>query len=157
MSRGVNQLPLELKVVPHPVGTAYEDGVPWKPTRAMPGDAGFDLYCQEDKVRIAPGEFRDIHCGVRAQLPEGWWGMLTGRSSTLRKKGLLVHTGVIDNGYRGPLFAGVWNLTNHEVFVCRGERVAQFIPIPIFPGLVAVVDSLEVSERGARGFGSSGR
>lgn len=132
------------------------DTPPWKPVRSYPGDAGFDLYCQPSRVRIGPGEFVDIDCGVKVQLPEGWWGMLTGRSSTLRKKGLLVHTGIVDQGYRGPLFAGVLNLTDHEVFVSGGERLAQFIPVPIFPGLVAVVDSLDKSVRGTSGFGSSG-
>lgn len=138
-----------------PMMDGRDPGREWKPNRAMAGDAGFDLYCQESVI-VRPGKFVDIDCGVKVQLPEGWWGMLTGRSSTLRKRGLLVHTGIIDNGYRGPLFAGVWNLTSSLVRVEAGERLAQLIPVPIFPGLVAVVDQLEISERGIKGFGSSG-
>ena len=92
--------------------------------RAYQADAGIDLYVQASEERavvegrgftgawvIGPGEFVDLPLGVSVRLPEGHWGMLTGRSSTLRQRGLLVNQGIIDNGYTGPLFAGVWNLT----------------------------------------------
>lgn len=123
--------------------------------RPYPGDAGLDLYCQETVV-VQPGEFRDVSLGVAVQLPEGWWGLLTGRSSTIRNLGLMVTQGVIDNGYRGPLFAGVWNLRSEPVTVSRGMRIAQLIPVPIWQGSVVLAGRLDPHERGTSGFGSSG-
>lgn len=127
------------------------------PRRGYRDDAGFDLFVTEDTI-IKPGEFVDIPCGVAVQFPDGVWGMITGRSSTLRDRGLLVAQGIIDHGYTGPLFAGVQNLTDRDVIVYAGDRVAQLI---LFPQVtetvgVAVVPELGVTERGARGFGSTG-
>ena len=124
-------------------------------SRAYPGDAGFDLFCREEHW-IGPGESVDIPLGVRVQLPGGWWGLLTGRSSTLRKRGLLVAQGVIDQGYRGPLYAYVRNMTEEMVRVRDGERLAQLVPLPLFPGTIELVEDLEDHERGVSGFGSSG-
>lgn len=126
------------------------------PTRAHVGDAGFDLYVVGDYV-VRPGEFVDIPCGVAVELPAWCWGLLTGRSSTIRSKGLHMAQGVIDNGYRGPLFAGCWNLGDEPVEVHDGERVAQLIPLPLFTGVAVEVADLTRHERGVQGFGSSGR
>ena len=123
--------------------------------RAHPGDAGLDLFCSESVV-VRPGRFVDIPLGVSVEIPHGYWAMLTGRSSTLRKRGLLVNQGVIDQGYRGPLFAGVWNLTDEHVEVPRGDRVAQLILIPLWTGEPVSVLHLAESSRGVSGFGSSG-
>lgn len=127
------------------------------PTRAYEGDAGFDLYTLEEAV-IAPGEFLDVPVGCSVQFPEGVWGMITGRSSTLRKSQLLVTTGVIDTGYRGPLYAGVQNMGPEPYTVKKGERLAQLIPFPnVAAGLHPTpVDVLAPSDRGEAGFGSSG-
>lgn len=126
-------------------------------TRSYRGDAGFDLYTSED-VEIEPGAFADAPCGVSAQLPDEYWGMIVGRSSTLRKHGLLVMPGVIDNGYRGPLFAGIQNLNSFTFTVKAGTRLAQMIPMPLVaPNMIQTrVDRLAPSDRGSSGFGSSG-
>jgi dUTP pyrophosphatase len=129
-----------------------------KPRRVHDGDAGFDLVCAES-VTVEPGEFVDIDCDLRVELPRGTWGLLTGRSSTLRRRGLLVAQGVIDQGYRGPLFAGVWNLTGEPVEVSAGEHLAQLIPLPVLADslvLMRVNGPLGESERGEQGFGSTG-
>lgn len=129
-----------------------------KPTRAYPDDAGLDLYVSETTV-VGPGEFKDIPCGVAVELREGTWGLLVGRSSTLRKRGLLVNLGVIDVGYRGELFAGVQNTsTTQSVEVTEGNRVAQLI---ILPNLTerfrpVMAGGLMPHARGSLGFGSSG-
>ena len=125
------------------------------PTRAYTGDAGWDLYVSES-VDILPGQFADVPCGVGVALPEDTWGMLTGRSSTLRNRGLLVHQGVIDQGYRGPLFAGVFNLGSDVAVVEAGARIAQLIVVPMHVHRVEYVDRLRPGERGSAGFGSSG-
>lgn len=122
--------------------------------RAYSDDAGFDLFCKERRT-IEPGEFVDIPLGCAVQLPEDWWAMLTGRSSTLRNRGLLVHTAIIDHGYRGPLFAGVFNLSRELVEVLPGERVCQLILMPQWRGRVAF-GQLADHPRGFAGFGSSG-
>lgn len=127
------------------------------PTRAYDGDAGFDMYTLEDTV-IPAGQFVDVPVGLRIQFPEGVWGMIAGRSSTVRKLDLLVTPGVIDSGYRGPLFAGVRSLRSDDYTVRKGERLAQIIPFQTTADQLHAtpVDVLAPSQRGESGFGSSG-
>jgi dUTP pyrophosphatase len=126
------------------------------PHRAYDDDAGLDLYTHEETT-IAPHAFADVPCGIAVAFPRGWYGRITGRSSTIRTRGLLVIEGIIDEGYRGPLFAGVWNLTDQPVTVASGDRVAQMILHPTAPPLIIEYTAyLPDSARGAAGFGSSG-
>jgi dUTP pyrophosphatase len=133
------------------------EGSPRVPTKAYPGDAGWDLYVSRDVV-IPAYSFTDIHTDIAIALPEGLWGRITGRSSTLRKYGLLVNEGIIDNGYRGELFIGVFNLINHDRFIPAGTRLAQLIlhwlveDLQWEPTIV-----LPPSQRQDKGFGSSGQ
>jgi dUTP pyrophosphatase len=127
------------------------------PARHYADDAGVDLYVSED-TKIEPGTFVDVPTGIAVEIPPVCWGMIKSRSSTLRQKGLLVHDGVIDPGWRGYLFAGVWNLTGEKVEVKAGERIAQLI---LFTNVTAMYEPAEVlalgeSERGGNGFGSTG-
>ena len=125
------------------------------PTRGYPDDAGLDLYAESSAI-IDGGQFKDISMGVAVSLPDGYWARITGRSSTLRQRGLLVNEGIIDTGYTGPLYAGVKNLSLDPVSVMRGERIAQLIlhrNIILEPQWGQVKES----ERGSNGFGSSGR
>lgn len=128
------------------------------PTRGYSTDAGLDVYTSQQVV-VPAGEFVDVPTDVRGALPDGFWGMLTGRSSTLRNHGLLVHTGVIDHGYLGELFVGVMNLTGGDVVVHKGQRLAQLILVPMSPQVVLPqeVEQLPTRERGNQGFGSTGR
>lgn len=130
---------------------------PKMPIRAHSDDAGFDLFVSETVVVPAHG-FKDIPSGVSVELPHGYWGLLTGRSSTIRKRGLLIVQGIIDTGYRGELFSAAWNLTSKDVVVNRGERLAQFIILPNETQNTLLVrsEALGDSERGLGGFGSSG-
>ncbi|CAB4177868.1 Dut dUTPase [uncultured Caudovirales phage] len=127
------------------------------PTKAYDDDAGFDLYCDAEVV-IEPSTFVDIPLGVAIKVPEGTWGLLTARSSTLRKHGLMVAQGIIDCGYTGPLFAGVWNMTDQPIRIEAGTRLVQYI---LMHNASLQVEAQEVVElpktnRGAAGFGSSG-
>jgi dUTP pyrophosphatase len=127
------------------------------PTRAYADDAGFDLYVEGDWA-IEPFSFVDVDLKCRIKTPEGTWALWISRSSTLRKRGLMVATGVIDPGYTGPLFAGVFNLTKETVHVPHGDRLAQLI---LFDNVSErytpeAVEELPETGRGANGFGSSG-
>lgn len=125
------------------------------PSRAHAGDAGLDLYCCHT-VTLQPHELVYISNGIKVGLPPGTWGLLTGRSSSIRR-GLLVIQGVIDNGYTGELYTGVRNVNEVPVTVEAGTRVSQLILMP----LIEQVKVIEVTKlidrgRGDSGFGSSG-
>lgn len=125
------------------------------PTRTHSTDVGFDLYASEE-TKVPVGAFRDIPTAVACNLPADKWGLITGRSSTMRKHGLLVVNGIIDPGFRGQLYGGVVNVGQHPVTVEKGQRVAQLILLPAYaatPGWDAYVTA---SDRGLNGFGSSG-
>lgn len=127
------------------------------PTRAYETDAGFDLYVSKT-VHIPQGGFADVPSGVSMQINAGEWALITGRSSSIRKKGLLVTNGVIDAGYSGELFAGVQNMNPHGVTIKKGDRVAQIILMPAAAnGREAVFGKVAEAPRGDNGFGSSGR
>lgn len=127
------------------------------PIRAHSDDAGWDIFVSITTKVPAHG-FADVPSGVRMELPNGYWGMLTGRSSTIRKRGLLVVQGIIDTGYRGELFSAVWNLTGEEQTIEEGDRIAQLILLPnsTAQSILVPADALNTSERGWQGFGSSG-
>src|SRR5947209_15751226 len=127
------------------------------PTYATAGSVGFDLICRED-TEILPRTIELIPGNVIVRIPEGYFLLLSMRSSTPRRKGLLIPNGVgiIDQDYCGEgdeLKAQVLNFREEAVTVKRGERIAQGIFIPIMR-----VSWNEVSEmgQGRGGFGSTG-
>lgn len=132
-----------------------------EPQRAYPDDAGIDLVTAVD-TEIPPGRFVDVPTTIiGVQPPANSWLLITGRSSTLRKHGLHVPVAVIDAGWRGPLFAGVWNLGAETVHVKAGDRLAQVIAIHNKTAELAIVagDSIRLDphDRGLNGFGSTGQ
>ena len=126
------------------------------PRRAHPGDAGFDLFADEDVV-IAPGVWARIKTGLAIQLPEGTEGQIRPRSGLAAEHGLTVlnSPGTIDSGYRGPIDVLLINHGLKPFAVRKGARIAQLVIAPIFGESAEEVEELEDSERGARGFGSS--
>lgn len=125
------------------------------PAQTKPGDIGLDLYVS-DEVIIPSREFRGIPSRVKVAPPPGMWFMITGRSSSLHKRGLMVQTSVIDAGFRGSLFALAYNITSSEVVVKPGERIAQLLPMPLAEVKFEEADELPESERAEAGFGSTG-
>lgn len=127
------------------------------PAYATAGSVGFDLYCREE-TEVMPRQLARIPGNVIVRTPPGYMLLLTMRSSTARRKGLLIPNGVgvVDQDYSGEgdeVMVSVYNFKDEAVRVARGERVAQGIFVPI-----ARVAWLEVDEMGqARGgFGSTG-
>ena len=127
------------------------------PQKAHATDAGFDLAIPEDTV-LAPQGQQQIDLGIAAQIPPGWYGQVLGRSSVFRR-GLSVHPGVIDADYRGTIQLLVYNHLPVEQPVQRGDRLAQLLLLPV-PDVrlhaVAPAD-LTSTTRGTGGVGSTGR
>lgn len=134
------------------------------PTRAHETDGGLDLYALED-VFIPYQTTRKISTGVAINIPENYIGKVFDRSS-MALKGLSVGAGVVDHGYTGSVDVVIHNLTNHHdvdltyrsgYWVRKGDKVAQLVVILCSLAKPMEVDNLWISERGAKGFGSSGR
>ncbi|HUU61126.1 MAG TPA: dUTP diphosphatase [Acidimicrobiia bacterium] len=128
------------------------------PARAHPGDAGVDLYAAE-AVTLAPGERATVGTGVAVAIPDGYAGLVAPRSGLAQRHGLgIVNApGVVDAGYRGEIRVILVNHGAEEVSLARGERIAQLLVVPVAVGEMPEVKELPPSERGAGGFGSTGR
>jgi dUTP pyrophosphatase len=127
------------------------------PARAYGGDAGLDLTACE-RVELAPGERALVPTGLAIAIPEGYAGYVQPRSGLAAKHGIsIVNTpGLVDAGYRGELLVNLVNTDAREPFVVEpGMRIAQLVILELPDVELVEVDELPLSERGARGFGSS--
>lgn len=127
------------------------------PVYATAGSVGFDLLCRES-VEVLPRKIELIPGNVVVRIPTGYFLMLTLRSSTPRRKGLLIPNGVgiIDQDYCGEgdeLKVQVLNFSEEAVLVKRGERIAQGLFIPV---MRVEWDEIEELGQGRGGFGSTG-
>ena len=130
------------------------------PTYGSAGAAGADLYAlpEGDPITIAPGETVFIHTGLSMAIPEGYVGLNFARSGLASKRGLAPanKVGVIDSDYRGELMVALHNHGDTTQTVQPGDRVAQFLIMPVITADFVEVDSLDETQRGAGGFGSTG-
>lgn len=129
------------------------------PCYACPGDAGLDLRASAD-VDLAPGKRAMVPTGLAIALPEGYAGFVQPRSGLAAREGLsIVNTpGLVDSGYRGELKVILINTDDEKaIHIARGERIAQLVIQQVPMVHLEEVDELDVSERGAAGFGSTGR
>ncbi|MFZ0746917.1 MAG: dUTP diphosphatase [Terracidiphilus sp.] len=131
------------------------------PVVAHPGeDLGYDLFALEG-VRLEPQATARVRTGiaVEARHPETGvpLGLLVRDRSSMAARGIATTAGVIDAGYRGEILVLMTNLGDAAVELKAGEKIAQMIPVPVLTGLVQEVETLEVSARAQKGFGSSGR
>jgi len=125
------------------------------PTKVHVGDAGLDLFSIES-VEVKPGEVAEIRTGIAVEIPQGYFGLIKDRSG-LAARGLHVLAGVIDEGYRGEIKVIVVNLGNKPLRIPEGSRFAQLIILPYARNLkVTEAKELAKSERGEKGFGSTG-
>jgi len=130
------------------------------PSYARPGDAGADLVAREGVVLTAGGGRAAVPTGIALALPEGYGGFVQPRSGLASKHGVTMVNapGLIDSGYRGEVHVLLINTdpsTDYEVQ--RGDRIAQLVIQRVEQAEFRVVDELPGSERGAGGFGHSGR
>jgi dUTP pyrophosphatase len=125
------------------------------PTRAHNTDAGLDLYAREAQVIPARGS-AIFDTGVHIELPIGTVGMLKSKSGLNVKHGI-TSEGVIDVGYIGSIRAKLFNHSNKDYVVNKGDKITQLVIMPILIPDLEVVDELDATERGDNGFGSSGR
>lgn len=119
------------------------------------GDAGFDLYVAST-IKIPPKTVIDVPTNLNIDPIDNIWFEIKARSSTFKKRNLEVQDAVIDNGYRGDLFAVVFNPGDSEVHLRSGERICQIVPHRLVP-IKFMEGELSKSTRGRNGFGSSGR
>lgn len=141
-----------------PQAMVFEEKTPGAqlPERAYGTDAGFDLFTSVNTV-LMPGKTTYVPTGVAVDVPDGWWGLVCGRSSTKAKLGLDVVHGVIDEGFSGELLAGVFNPHKHMVNALKGDRLAQIVFIPAIGEGEATWGKVRPKPRGGNGFGSSGK
>ena len=134
------------------------------PTRGTIGSAGIDFYVPNDYPnslrRIAPGERFFIPSGIKANVPEGFALIAFNKSGVALKKGLMVGACVVDSDYQGEIHLHLVNTSTHDVTIEAGEKLTQFLLIPVNHCVVDEVDESELfddeTERGSGGFGSTG-
>lgn len=123
---------------------------------AKAGDAGFDLYAREETV-LHPGVPTAVPSGVAIELPAGYVSLVWDKSGLAIKEGLKVLGGVIDAEYRGEYMVGMINLTATEYIFSKGDKIAQVLIQKVEQATFEFVEELSQTERGATGFGSSGK
>ncbi len=130
------------------------------PTRGSDRAAGYDLYaCLENEVVIGAGETVKIGTGLSIAVPEGYFGAIFARSGLAAKEGLRPANcvGVADSDYRGEYIVALHNDSAVSRVVTPGERIAQLVVMPYLSVEFDEVDALDETERGAGGFGSTGK
>jgi len=123
------------------------------------GASGADVYaCLDSPVTIQPGEVKLIPTGLCCAIPEGYEIQVRPRSGLAAKNGItcLNTPGTIDSDYRGEIKVILINLGKENFTVNNGDRIAQFVVAPVVAGKFCAVNSLDETQRGDGGFGSTG-
>ena len=123
--------------------------------------AGMDIYSanhEKEEIRIPPSEYKLIPTGISIGLPEGYEAQIRPRSGLAAKHGITVLNtpGTIDSDYRGEISVILVNLGKNDFTVLRGMRIAQMIISPVSQFKINIVDELNTTSRGEKGFGSTG-
>ncbi|OOS05001.1 deoxyuridine 5'-triphosphate nucleotidohydrolase [Moraxella cuniculi DSM 21768] len=150
---------VQLKILNPKIGT--DPAFPL-PTRATDGSAGIDLRaCIDAPITIKAGETKLIGTGIAIYINDpNFAGIILPRSGLGHKHGIVLGNlvGLIDADYQGELMVSLWNRSNEDFVLNPAERMAQYVITPIVrPEFVVVDEFSDTSERGAGGFGSSGR
>lgn len=132
-----------------------KDAGAYDPIRAHETDAGLDLRSTINKV-IEPKGKAVIDTGIHVAIPAGYVGLLTSKSGLMAKHGI-TSRGTIDCGYTGSIRVVLLNHSNEHFTVCEGDKISQLVILPMLVPTLEYVDSLDDTERGEGGFGSSGK
>ena len=116
--------------------------------------------CTEEDVNLAPGQRMGIPTGIAIALPSPDYVALVFVRSGMGFRpgiGLSNGVGVIDSDYRGEISVGLVNLSGEDYTIRPGDRIAQLMVVPVVQAQVKMVDQLDETQRGAGGFGSTGK
>jgi dUTP pyrophosphatase len=131
------------------------------PAHATDGSAGLDLRaCLDEPLLLEPGQAHLVPTGLAIHLDDpGLAAVLLPRSGLGHKHGVVLGNlvGLIDSDYQGQVMVSAWNRGSHPYTIEPGERIAQLVIVPVVQATLEVVDDFQESERGAGGFGSSGK
>ena len=125
------------------------------PQFAHPWDGGLDLYSNEDGY-IRSNQCRTFDTGTHIEIPEGYVGLIRSRSGLMVNHGI-VTDGTIDSHYVGSIRICLFNHGGSRYEVKKGDKIAQIVITPCEHPALELVDSLEETDRGDAGFGSTGR
>lgn len=126
------------------------------PSYAHATDAGMDLRCL-NKTEVIGGAQATISTGIAVAIPEGHVGLIWDKSGLSAKHQLKVMGGVIDSGYTGEVLVTLHNLSNQAKQFDAGDKIAQMIIQKVEQPTIRLVNSLGKTERGAGGYGSTGK
>ncbi len=147
---------IKLKVLDSRLGVEFP-----LPEYATPGSAGLDLRaCLDAPLVLQPGQTELIPTGLAIHIDDpGLAAVLLPRSGLGHKHGIVLGNlvGLIDSDYQGQVFVSAWNRGAAEFTVQPGERIAQMVVVPVVRARFEIVADFSASERGAGGFGHSGR
>src|ERR1700741_125701 len=131
------------------------------PAYATPGSAGLDLRaCLDEAIKLAPGQTTLIPPGLAIHVGDpGYAAVILPRSGLGHKHGIVLGNlvGLIDSDYQGQLMISTWNRGQNEFTLNPMERLAQLVIVPVVQAEFNIVDDFAESERGAGGFGSTGK
>jgi dUTP pyrophosphatase len=146
--------PIELKILDPRVADSL-------PAYATAGSAGLDLRaCLDTPLTLEPGQTTLIPTGLAIHIGDpGLAAMLLPRSGLGHKHGIVLGNlvGLIDSDYQGPLMVSCWNRGSVAFTLQPLERIAQLVIVPVVQARFRVVDEFDATDRGVRGFGSTGR
>lgn len=147
---------IQLKILDSRIGDEFP-----LPERATPGSAGVDMRaCLDAPLILEPGESELIPTGVAIHIEDpGLAAVLLPRSGLGHKHGIVLGNlvGLIDSDYQGQVYVSCWNRGTQTFTIQPGERIAQLVLVPVVQADFEVVEEFDVSQRGAGGFGHSGR
>lgn len=125
------------------------------PKKAYEADAGFDLLSRES-ITIFPHFSHTFDTGVHFEIPRGYVGFLKSKSG-LNVRHSILNEGVIDSGFTGSIKVKLYNHGNVDYHIDKGDKISQIVFLPIPEVQLVEVDSLEDTDRGSNGIGSTGR
>ena len=146
---------LKYKILDNRIGTEFDI-----PRYQTAGSAGMDLIaCCDGSITLSPNESTIIPSGISISIEDNnFAAIVIPRSGLGAKKGLVCGNllGLIDSDYQGPLSISLWNRSESEIVINPGERVAQLVVIRVNQVELDLVDEFTETERGNKGFGSTG-